>query len=363
MFPSDRTRPRGGARFWSWPAGLLVACAAIVVATPGCSSEDDAPTAGAFAGYIADKFCTSVAICCGQRNIAYDGASCDAQIRDIYQTTVDVVKRGHSTYNQEGAIACANAITDRVSQCSPTGEDKAPPTQQDGWIDTVTRACWNVVQGQLKPGEQCTDALECAVDGPEWVALCIPDPLRGGGARVCVRAKAHLGLGSGCTLNPKTYEATACEPTIGYCQGPQGATDGKCAGYSNVGGPCGQDQRCDPKTAFCANGTCQTIPRAGDDCSASNGACLPRHFCNSNRQCEAQRQTGGYCLDHIECATGSCDRTRGVCVGVPAQGLYAISPRTCGFGPNGTGAEDQGIATTSFELRSTNDGFWSNTAR
>jgi hypothetical protein len=337
----------------------------ILGSTQGCSSSEPSapPDASQVASYFADAYCGALHGCCDQAKVAYDGTSCHAQMTAAFQEQADTVKRGKVIYDAKAAAACADAIKARESRCSDNDAGPAP-TADAGFVDAIKAACAPVYKGTVQPGQPCEDATECVSDSPSTTVLCDRDPVKTPGsasdpnARVCIQYRAHQPLGARCHVGGSvgdTYVYLRCEPTLGYCDTSADSkqNDGTCTAFASVGASCrtGSDV-CDPASSYFDFDTLVCTARAGrgERCAGAGFAneCAQGLYCDHLQQtCEAALEAGATCTYDSQCASFQCKsdplgHAPSVCAD-DVHGLFDISPRTCGFGPHGTGDEDAGI--------------------
>ena len=185
-----------------------------------------------------------------------------------------------------------------------------------------------------------------------WVdALC-------GSARRCACGSAIADLdaqcadlaGRGCPLaDGAPLRAGVDDGSVGYdessagrlvsairavpCDAPPPCALVSCLGLSAEGGPCGTDQTACAAGLACIDGACGRPIAAGQPCTASAhcatgrcaaGTCAAKAedgaACGEDSECESTRcdfTTGrcrgpepleGLCMDHVDCASGYCDR-------------------------------------------------------
>ncbi len=123
--------------------------------------------------------------------------------------------------------------------------------------------------------------------------------------------------------------------------------------------------QCDPKAELTCDGTtrkCAALPPAGQPCTTGQ-QCAKSAWCETptnpgpgpiTRTCQPKKAAGAECGSSQECTSGTCNfgaaptdggRLVGTC-GEPVDlnaDPFEVSPRSCGFGPQGTGPEDAGI--------------------
>lgn len=347
--------------------------AGVIAAAAGCSSSSNSsgpPDTAHFANTMATTFCGALHSCCDAAKIAYDDGSCVAQLQASFQSSVDVVKHGKVIYDPSAVGACQDAIKSRESACSEDGG--AAPSADAGYIDPIASACWPVLKGTVAPGGPCTSSAECQTPGPNVVAGCAADTRPGAdtSVKVCWTITEHVMPGAACRSMPKTgaFDTAQCEGSLGYCDTSNAPMDdrtaGTCKAYANVGDSCvgmtGQTPpQCNPKTSYCDAFTsmkCVALPGTGAPCSTSNYRCAPGNYCDytagTSATCAASKADGSDCKTSQECASNYCQTTigdggiqTGTCTptGNVSHNAYDVSPRTCGFGPSGSGPEDAGI--------------------
>jgi hypothetical protein len=347
---------------WMLSAAAVLGAAGFFAA---CSSKQDGPPdISTLASALAGSFCGALQGCCDQKGWAYDEGSCKAQMTYEYQSAIDAYKRGKVNYEPSAFAECADAIKNRESKCS--ADAGAPPGAESGFVDPIARACWKLLRGTVAPGDECAESLECAAPGPEFGATCERQP--NSDKRVCKRYKLHVLPGGECSFrrNDDVHEASMCEPTQGYCSVESAdAESGTCVAFAKMGESCRDGNKtiqCEKET-YCdwraGDATCKALPGEGEECTSSQ--CAQGNYCDfSSRKCIALKEVGESCKSSSECASRSCETTfspdggstTGKCA--PTTGGYNdfhISPRTCGFGPNGRGDDDAGIVKKNIEPR------------
>jgi hypothetical protein len=344
-----------------------VALAAIVLAAACSKTNLGSSTASPdFAQSMAQSFCGALQSCCAAAKYTYDPASCLTQIEWQYQMMFDATKRANVVFDAKAAAACQKALNDREAQCN--GDSGPPPGPDQGFVDALTRACFGVVKGTLAPGAVCDDASQCELDDPTQSAGCVRDgdPTSPTFEQTyCARFDAHARPGDACDLGgprPDHVELSFCEQTLGYCvpMSADGQT-GTCQPYQSIGQPCGQlpsmsyqpqcgsDSYCDHSQG--PNGVCQPFLPLGAPCKPGFTACVRGAYCDGTTCVEA-REDGQPCASPEQCKSGSCaqhpipdsGQSIGKCFSWPSGWTqFTISPRSCGFGPNGSGPDDAGI--------------------
>jgi len=182
---------------------------------------------------------------------------------------------------------------------------------------------------------------------------------------VCFVDTLHVLPGAPCRSQPAmgAFETSTCEPTMGYCDTtgapPTDPSSGTCKAYGAIGDACGAAMLapCDPTTSVCDFMTqkCAALPGLGAMCTSQ---CASGLYCDSTggggATCAAQLPDGSSCMpggNPRQCASNYCQLMAGTdgglptgtCVGLGGHGTYDVSPRSCGYGPNGSGPEDAGI--------------------
>ena len=358
--------------------GVVLAgmAAGTATSTQGCSSKSDSgpPDTGHFAAALAGSFCSALHSCCDAAKIPYDDGSCTAQLQASFQSAIDVVKHGKVIYNSGAVAACQAAIHDREATCSTDGGP--PPGADAGFVDRITAACWPVFKGTVALGQECNDSQECAAANVNVHGSCRNDTRPGADPtkKVCYSTTAHVLPGQSCRSQPTAtgFETASCEPTLGYCN-TSGATPddpnaGTCTAYAKIDDDCistgpGTQVFCDPQVSYCdyiTSRKCKALPNAGDPCIQGQ-QCGKALYCDTSGGgqgvCAAGKPDGSDCKQGRECVSNYCQISQppgpfdggfpppstGICVGAGSRGEFDVSPRSCGFGPGGSGAEDAGI--------------------
>lgn len=359
---------------------MIVGSLGLVALCGGCSSSASTsgpPTTAQFANTVAGSFCGSLQACCAAAKFKYDPGSCVAQLQANFQTTVDSVKDGKVIYNANAVAACQQALAQREALCSNDGG--APPSADAGFIDAITAACWPIFQGTVQPGGECQRAQDCKTANPDVFASCHTDPRPNSDPikKLCFISTTHVAPGGACRGVPATgsFETASCESTMGTCDTsgapPTDPSAGTCKAFLAVGDTCGGPSAgtCNPTTSTCNFQTmkCTALPNIGDPCPSFQ--CAIGGYCKTamgQGTCTAQLADGATCMtggDPRQCANGEfCqpitgNPTTGTCTGFSNHGIYDISPRSCGFGPNGSGDEDAGIQPPAGP-QSNNDHLW-----
>lgn len=317
---------------------------------------------------IASAFCSALKACCATAHFGYDDASCEAQLVAEWQATLDGAKRPNTTFDADAFARCEKALADREAEC--TGDSGAPPGQSAGFVTDVDRACFGIVKGSLAAGAPCTDGVECATESPSRWAYCVQDGDPSSPTftqRYCATSNPHALPGEPCAgplhvQSPSNPTWDYCEPSLGYCVAT-GAADGTCAAFPAVGQSCGGGAtrpECGPDS-FCqvpdsGAPTCAPFPGPGERCGQSlyGPVCHVGSYCDAtSNTCAASKPTYAECKAPQECQSGNCARVAspdggaspGKCVPpYPSFTRFDVSPRSCGFGPNGAGPDDAGIA-------------------
>lgn len=348
----------------------------------GCSSSSSGPPAlDQVASAVADSYCSALRSCCERAGYAYDNGSCKVQLQFVFQRLADSVKRGKVFYDPNAVAACQAAYAERVNRCSVDG---GPPGDA-GFVDAIADACSKVFRGTVKPGEECTESAQCATASAKENGSCRTDSRPEATSKtkkVCFKSVGYLLSGQPCRASPQKgqFETRSCDPRAGYCEqtqppNPDDPGVGTCKAYAKIGEDCvitggtGTTTfvQCDPKVSQCdvagasATRKCvalPTLPGAGSACT-TGGQCADGHYCNYGTPpnppgtCALKKAIGETCNQSQECSSSFCDTTggvldggpRGVCVGSSSDSAraYEVTPRSCGFGPSGTGPEEAGI--------------------
>jgi len=344
------------------------ALAATAAGAGGSSSKSEGPPAlGEFAPAFAAAYCDALKGCCDKSAFAYDETSCKAQLVDAAQRAADVVKRGKVIYDSAAVAACLDAYKARAALCV---EDAGAPV--DGGVEPFVEACRKVFKGTVPTGQECTESAECAIDPARESATCRADTRPGGDPKKTICFKQVTSQpGEACSLQgtPKAgeYEIRTCDARAGYCEGAGDAA--KCRAYAKLGADCVVPPttvlQCDPSAELTCDGTtrkCEALPAAGQPCTTGQ-QCAKSAWCETptnpgpgpvTRTCQPKKASGAECASSQECASGACNfgpapvdggRFVGTCgerIDTTAD-LFEVSPRSCGFGPQGTGPEDAGI--------------------
>lgn len=355
-------------------AALALAGVASVAATEACSSSSGPsgpPGLGQVAGTLAAAYCDALESCCGQRAFAYDRASCMAQKVHEFESVADVVKRGKVVYHAGAVEACAAALKARVSACSAEAGSGADA----GQADPIDDACRPVFEGTVPPGQECTSGLECAIANGRETGSCRVDVRPGGDPKktVCFKLLTRVLPGSECRTQAKTgaFETSLCDQRVAYCESaasppPDDPSAGTCRELVPVGGSCAptgtppRTPQCAPP-AFCDTtaGKCAAPPGVGQPCARAGTLCADGAWCDTAASptgtCQPEKPNGEPCRRDVECAGGHCSLPAGPFDGGPIVGsctdfgqstsavAFEITPRSCGFGPRGSGPEDAGI--------------------
>lgn len=354
-------------------ATLALACVATVAATEGCSSSGASgpPGLGQVAGALAAAYCDALESCCGQRAFAYDRASCMAQKVHEFETVADVVKRGKVVYHAGAVDACAAALKARVSACSADAGSGADA----GQADPIDEVCRPVFEGTVPLGQECTTGLECATASARESGVCQVDSRPGADPKkkVCFKQLTRVLPGADCRTQARAgaFETALCDSRVAYCESaaspaPDDPTAGTCRELVAVGGSCAptgtppRTPQCAPP-AFCdtAAGKCAAPPGPGQPCARSGTLCAQGAWCdtsgNPTGTCQPTKPEGEACRRDVECVGAHCSLPLGPFDGGPIVGTctdfgqstnaaaFEVTPRSCGFGPRGSGPEDAGI--------------------
>jgi hypothetical protein len=356
----------------AFASSLLLAAGAAAFGVQGCSSTSDngAPDPAHFASAMAGGFCGALHSCCDAAHYQYDDGSCMVQMQDGFQSVIDTYKHGKIVYDANSVQACEDAYKAYEAQCS--ADASLPASADAGYVNPITRACWPVFKGTVDPGGDCDYGLQCKSPGPEVATDCTVPPSQGipnpnpNAQKVCYQITMHAAPGSPCQTNlpPDVFTAARCEPTLGYCDtsgaaqdgGAGGQGSGTCKAFAKVGDSCiGQGfASCDPSTAYCdfQSGKCAAFKNVGESCQPPAN-CLKGLYCDPQaKTCAQKKADGSTCQNSVECLSSFCSAVPGIdagnqgtCVsgGQGGDSTTDISPRSCGFGPRGTGPEDAGI--------------------
>ena len=261
----------------------------VVGASCGGQTQAPPPDVAHFAAAIAQSFCGSLHSCCTAANTAYDDSACTGQVTTVYAASVSAVN-ANVTYDGAVAQACIADLTSREALCkdSPfTDMDDFPPS------------CFRVFVGKLAPGSACKSAEECAID---------PDP--------SIKTTAYCEGGT-CQLSRRVV------PVGGTCT-KNGAESYDCA-----------------NGASCfSTGVCHNIVQPGCTCLVGGGdaPCIAGCECLAGT-CTKESAQGSTCKSGNDCAYGM-DCYRNKCIVLGAAHFFAVTKRSCSFGPLVNGLDD-----------------------
>jgi hypothetical protein len=280
---------------------LAICCASLLAACGPGADVNSFPSA------YADAYCHFLYQCCTPADRANvdpanpfnvagleaqydfdDESDCDAKLGEEYQITFQPqqasVKDKRTSYDQNDAQACLNAISDASSSCDPAAFVAATATSGAA-CNTAT-----YFTGLVPAGGTCTLNSDCA----GLNSVCTPLVADGGtpivtSAGSCTPAPA---LGAPCT---DVCAAGACFP---------GAGGSVCTAYIAVGAACASGP-CDPSVNYCSSaGSCTALVATG-------AACVPAN-------------------QGADCVSGNCDTSSSTC-----QPLVTATLQVCVGNPDG----------------------------
>jgi hypothetical protein len=268
---------------------------------PGTSAGSAGPISIAqLADQLANAFCDNIGGCCQAAAIAFDLASCKANILSTVSQGLAREMSPNIRYDANAAGACVAAYASGVKSCKPSNS-----------IDT---ACSRVFVGSLPAGAPCSLDDECARPTGGTAFCDGGDSTNGGPSGTCSAASAsatsaHGKLGESCAASCPSGD-TCTVTSAGGGTGTPSPAMSVC--YSDDGLYCSVDT------------TCQPLIAVGQPCSFDG--CVNGAFCGAG-VCTAGKADGAACGIDSECAGGSC-----LSSGAPSAGTGA-SPGvtgTCG---------------------------------
>lgn len=268
--------------------------------------------------------------------LVYDGTVAHACLRAIDAAGCGIV-------DHPALPACDEMFTGTVASGGACSID--PECEGDTFCQIAAGSCGGSCQAVGSGGSSCTipegcqDGLEC------YAGVCrtpagVGAPCQGAeaiecaGGLICAGALEGAeptpgecqtiatalsgGLGDGCDLRGGPY----CQPGLSCALVALAGTTPtfECVGGSSPGGACHlafpdacpSGEGCDatPLTGGALEGTCQTLPSAGEPC-LQGGRCAANHGCFGD-VCRAVQHVGGACTLDGQCFSGRCDGT--ICV-------------------------------------------------
>ena len=319
-----------------------IGCATLVM--PACSSPVpvSSPTPEQWVYDLSATFCGAMRACCTAAHYSFDGDACTTTMTARFYRSLH---RPHVVFDQNALAACKQAYASREARC----------VDDAGASDPITAACSGVARGTQNPGDACDDASECAAPDQTASVGCQPDPDPASDTYLqtrCVQIAHGAQPGTSCDEKGATVQHT-CDSMTGYCLNQQCKAWGKpgdCCDSSCNNALCGPSSNC----KFVPNnpGTCVSVA-AGSPCKYPLGDCGGSGSvltCDSaTHSCITPKPVGAACLGDFECASYSCPRLNldggaaGQCAAPSSHSIFDVSPRTCGFGPSASGAEDAGF--------------------
>ena len=349
----------------SWLMGA-VALMTTSMFVGGCGDDDSAsgPTLEELPPLLAEELCDAFARCFGPATPkGFTRESClaenNAALADgDFQYLAASVEAGRASYHSGPAQRCLDDVRDAT--CSELGGGLRFDSCQEAIVGTIT------VGGDCALDEECVGEAFCMM-GASCPGTCTAARTAGGDCENDDQCAAGLtcdALGS-CTTSAKDGEicggdAPECElgllcagadeemnvsgmckpvdevfsvPLAGTCTLDEGTfcqeglscvasvenqmVTWECAAEAAVGGACklGIPDQC-PAGQFCPvnpsglgatfEGTCQALPRAGQDCTEWQSLCDTGSVCGTDGKCHPINRIGGACDEDAQCASENC---------------------------------------------------------
>lgn len=295
------------------PIGLSLILSLSALA--GCSSDDDSNQAAnqgtstdgplsseQFVSSYAALLCDGYKPCCTKAGQPDDGAGCKFVMS---YTLRDKAKK--ATYNPTLASKCLSDL-----RAANMANDLCETSASMG-----VSSCDSVFSGAKKPGEACSEDLDCMAseEGQRacYQGICQTQRLGKAGDQPCIGTKDKNvtttatslvfpdGTPSSVYICDRANESATCD-----------LESMTCIALGKEGDACSWSTDCAP--AFqCSSQQCQPRLAAGAACdSTQEDSCIQDYFCDAGSQtCKPQKDRGQACSGSRECKTQSC--ANGVC--------------------------------------------------
>jgi hypothetical protein len=274
----------------------------------------DSSGAGSAEGFV-EAYCSIMDVCCERLGVTTGGSNA---CRGLFGFAASFAE--YDAGKGKACLEAARAAQDQNQFC--TGASPDVKAACDDVFESAPGNAGSTPHGDKRPGDPCTDDLDCALD-PSGEVRCDRDYVTSptGGStemRACRLYKRGtpgatpcLGTRDG---NFTSYSGLGSRPFTGYlCDLADGVacnqTSGACEALVDVGGACDLGRTC-KKGAYCAGATCTARTPVDGACDPTDfGAdrvCVDGAFCDREAMaCKAERPEGAACTDSAQCA-GSC---------------------------------------------------------
>lgn len=265
----------GGAGLGLLLAALVPACGGSVNGAPGGDGDGEPVPIEALPEQLANAYCENIAGCCDTAAIAFDLATCRANVKAVVQKSVNEALRANSRYEASAAGACVVAYGKYFKRCVEADSE------------SIEASCNRVFVGTIALGGACTRNEECA-------------PTADGSGHCLSESDNPQGFCFGPNAPSSTPRGKLGDACIGSCQGGK-ADCAVAVPTSSVTTACFADEglQCDFRTQ-----TCQPLVAPGGACD--HGACVAGAFCTNASVCAATKSDGESCADASECTAHQC---------------------------------------------------------
>lgn len=266
--------------------------------------------------------------------IVYDGTKAEACFTALRARGCDLFVAG-TTPECDAAI---DGTVESGGECDNTGQCKGDLYCNANGMCPGTCTARGPAGSDCRSNDHCQDGLVCSEDTEKCVQPSKKGESCGGGVEpdcvgglLCSGEDEDMGtpgtcddadqvfvgkVGDTCSFDTGTFCDLGLSCVVQSFTPPQ-TIDLRCAEASSSGGackwgfpdPCPDDEYCDadPESGS-FDGTCQTLPTAGQPCVDSIGGigCAPFHRCVDGT-CASLQENGGQCSDDEACYSGNCD--------------------------------------------------------
>lgn len=247
-------------------AGLAAAFAV------ACGSDESKSPIELYATQYANAVCSAMEKCCTDNALTFDSNACELGGAGFVQRGVDENVAAGATFDADLADKCIAAAAAATAKCTTVAADPA-----------ANAACAIVFSGPKKAGEKCTADIECQ-SSTKGQGVCIG--AGNGMSGTCATKTPDAALGDVCgktAAGPAPATVADCDANGFQCN----ILSQTCSPLVDLGGSCGQFNRC-RSGLFCDDsGVCAAALDAGAVCSenrpeqCASGVCV-RGKCGAN---------------------------------------------------------------------------------
>jgi hypothetical protein len=278
--------------------GLVVVAACF----PGCGGKDDRSQSaedsagGASSGetlargelstQVAEILCKSFAPCCAGTNVVFDPEACEGFVSTWVGAALDL-DSAKVSYDGQAAADCLEESR-RLTSCDDLAEMVRLERSADRFAvpDALPASCRRALSGKVPLGEPCESSLECMKPEEGVDVTC---SFADGKGHVCTPYRRP---GEGVVVGALGDACDETCPSLDYC-------------FDN--GESGESVACLYADGLgCVDGTCQPLPKAGEECLFGFPCANGSYCADQQNQCISKLEDGEKCSSLEECLSGGC---------------------------------------------------------